>query len=52
MGKNTRQVCLSDEDVKLFEKAKKKYNLPTSTLLTRIISNWLFDRRLELEDKK
>lgn len=52
MGKNTKQACLNDEDAELFEKACKKYNLPKSTLLTRIISNWLFNRKLELEDKK
>lgn len=51
MGKNTKQVCLNDEDARLFEKAVRKYNTKKSTLLTRIVSNWLFDRRLELEEK-
>lgn len=51
MGKNTKQVCLSDEDAELFEKAKEKYDMKESTLLARIVSDWLFSIKLQLEKR-
>lgn len=51
MGKNTKQVCLSDEDAELLEKALKEYNMPESAFLKRIISDWLFANKLKLQDK-
>jgi len=51
MGKNTKQVCLTDDDARLFEKAVKKYKTKKSTLLKEIIHIWLFERRLQLEEK-
>ena len=51
MGKNTKQVCLNDEDSQLLEEAIKKYNMPESTFLKRIISDWLFQNKLQLENK-
>lgn len=51
MGKNTEQVCLNDEDAKLFRKAYKKYKLDRSTLLNEIIHAWLFANKLKLQEK-
>ena len=51
MGKNTKQICLSDEDAELFEKAVKKYDMKESTLLKKIIGSWLFSVKLQLEEK-
>lgn len=51
MGKNTKQVCLNDEDAKLLEKALQKYNMGESPFLNRIISDWLFENKLKLEEK-
>lgn len=51
MGKNTIQVCLSDDDAELFKKAKQKYNMDKSALLKEIIHSWLFSNKLQLEDK-
>jgi hypothetical protein len=51
MGKNTKQVCLTDEDDKLFEKAVKQYNMDKSALLQEIVHAWLFANKLKLEEK-
>jgi hypothetical protein len=51
MGKNTKQVCLTDEDAKLLEKALEKYDMDVSAFLKRIISDWLFANKLHLQDK-
>ena len=51
MGKNTKQVCLSDEDAELLEKALKEYNMPKMAFLKRIISDWLFANKLKMQDK-
>ncbi len=52
MGKNTKQVCLSDEDAELLEKAIKEYDMPESAFLKRIISDWFFANKLQLNNKK
>jgi len=51
MGKNTKQVCLSDEDAELLKKALKKYKMKESPFLKRIISDWLFANKLQLQNK-
>jgi len=51
MGKNTEQVCLSDEDAILFKKAYIKYKMDKSALLNEIIHAWLFANKLKLEEK-
>ena len=51
MGKNTVQVCLTEDDAKLFEKAVKKYGIGDSKLLKEIIHAWLFANKLKLEEK-
>jgi len=51
MGKNTEQVCLSDEDADLFNKAYIKYNMDKSALLKEIIHAWLFSNKLKLNEK-
>lgn len=51
MGKNTKQVCLNEDDAKLFEKAVDKYGLKESTLLNEIVHAWLFANKLKLEEK-
>ncbi len=52
MGKNTKQVCLNDEDSELFEIAVKKYDMKESALLKEIIHSWLFSNKLLLQNKK
>ncbi len=52
MGKNTKQVCLNDEDYELFEKAVKRYKMKESALLKEIIHSWLFQNKLQLQNKK
>jgi len=51
MGKNTKQICLSEEDAELFEKAVKKYGIDKSKLLNEIVHAWLFANKLKLEEK-
>lgn len=51
MAKNPKQVCLSDEDARLLKIALKKYNMKESPFLKRIISDWLFSNKLQLEQK-
>ncbi len=51
MGKNTKQVWLNDEDAELLEKALKKYKMSESAFLKRIISDWFFSNKLQLQDK-
>lgn len=52
MGKNTKQVCLSDEDAELFESARKKYDMKESSLLKEIIHAWLFANKLQFGGRK
>lgn len=42
---------LDTDDKKLFEKAVKKYGMGKSELLKRIISNWLFENKLQIGNK-
>jgi len=42
---------LKGNDKKLFEKAVKKYGMNKSELLKRIIGNWLFENKLQLENQ-
>jgi len=51
MAKNPIQVCLCDEDAKLFKKAVEKYEMDKSPLLKEIIHAWLFSNKLKLEEK-
>ena len=51
MGKNTKQVCLTEDDSNLFEIAVKKYGVGESKLLKEIVHAWLFANKLKLEEK-
>jgi hypothetical protein len=51
MAKNTEQICLKEEDARLFEKAVKKYGMKRSALLKEIVHAWLFANKLSLEKK-
>lgn len=51
MGKNTEQICLKEEDSKLFERAVKKYSMKKSALLNEIVHAWLFANKLKLDEK-
>ena len=42
---------LEDEDWKLWQKAIKKYKMKKSVLLKEILHSWLFEKKLQLEDK-
>ncbi len=50
-SKNGVMVYLKEEDKKLFEKAVKKYKMGQSELLKKIIANWLFANKLQIQNK-
>ena len=45
------QICfvLKEDDLNMLKKAIKKYKLGQSELVRKIISNWLFENKLNLE---
>ena len=49
--KNGVMVYLKEEDKKLFNKAVKKYKMGQSEILKKIIGNWLFENKLQIEQK-
>ena len=53
MPSNKRIVAyLEDEDWKLWENAVKKYGMDKSKLLKEIVHAWLFQNKLQLQNKK
>lgn len=50
-SKNGVMVYLKEEDKKLFEKAVEKYKMGQSELLKKIVGNWLFQNKLQIENK-
>lgn len=52
MPSNKRIVAyLEDEDWGLWKKAVKKHKIGDSKLIKKIISNWLFQNKLQLENE-
>ena len=50
VAKHPETINFTDEEeYKLFLKAVEMYNLPKSEFMRRIISNWLFQNKLQIE---
>lgn len=50
-AKNPLSISLNDDDIILFEKAAQLHGIGKSELAREIISNWLFNNKLQLMAK-